>query len=169
MSRSTNSQLSEQKPNITTSPVDRVGIADAAIEKAISMLSPDAQFDGQSLGYAAQLYSQMAEFDIASNQTKYADTLRQNFLKAPHRQSNFSDLLSYGHAAAIAYTAYKDPVFRNYAVQSWYFGRTYTLSAQEVATGTSAVKNFSLTQECQGLSVKLQHISSCDKILTHSA
>jgi PIN domain nuclease of toxin-antitoxin system len=47
MSRSTNSQLSEQKPNITTSPVDRVGIADAAIEKAISMLSPDAQFDGE--------------------------------------------------------------------------------------------------------------------------
>ncbi|KAJ7908218.1 hypothetical protein B0H13DRAFT_2331620 [Mycena leptocephala] len=142
-----------RRPNITISPADRISIADAAIEKAISMLGPDAQFDGQSLGYAGQLYSQMAEFDIATNQTKYADTLKQYFLQAPHRQTNFSDVfvsnldfaLAYGHAAATAYAAYKDQVFLDYAIQSWWFGQTFTLSSQQVAAGNTSVKNFTIS------------------------
>ncbi|KAJ6495917.1 hypothetical protein DFH09DRAFT_1103649 [Mycena vulgaris] len=88
------SYLSVRRPNVTMSPVDRMSIAGAAIEKAISMLGADAQFDGQSLGYAGQLYSQMAEFDIATNQTKYANTLKQYFLQAPHKQTNFSDVFT---------------------------------------------------------------------------
>ncbi|KAF7344397.1 Glycoside hydrolase family 76 protein [Mycena sanguinolenta] len=142
-----------RKPNITTSLTDRVRIADAGVQKAISMLSPDAQFDGQSLAYAAQLYSQMAELDIVSNQTQYADTLRNNFLNAPHRQTNFSDTLAYGHAACRAYVAYNDSVFYDYAVQSWWFGRTYTLSSQEIAAGTTSVKNFTLSKECQDITM----------------
>ncbi|KAF8205423.1 hypothetical protein K438DRAFT_1579659, partial [Mycena galopus ATCC 62051] len=140
-------------PNITISPTDRVGLAEAGVQKAISMLSPDAQFDGQSLAYAAQLYSQMAEFDMVTNQTKYADTLKQYFLEAPHRQSNFSDLLAYGHAASRAYAAYNDSVFYDYAVQSWWFGQEYTLSSQEVAAGKTAVKNFTLVQQCQEITM----------------
>ncbi|KAJ7438784.1 hypothetical protein B0H11DRAFT_2254290 [Mycena galericulata] len=38
---------------------------------------------------------------------------------------------AYGHAAARAYAAYKDPVFLDYAVQSWWYGRSYTLSSQK--------------------------------------
>ncbi|KAF7344389.1 Glycoside hydrolase family 76 protein [Mycena sanguinolenta] len=108
---------------------------------------------GQSLAYAAQLYSQMAELDIVSNQTQYADSLKQYFLEAPHRQTNFSDILAYGHAACRAYKAYNDSTFYDYAVQSWWFGRTYTLSAQEIAAGTTSVKNFTLRPECQDITM----------------
>ncbi|KAK7044479.1 glycoside hydrolase family 76 protein [Favolaschia claudopus] len=132
------------KPNITTSVADRISLADAAVEKAISMLDSNATFTGNSLGYAAQLFSQMAELDTATNRTNYLDTLKGFFLKAPHRASNFSDILSYGHAAVKAYAAYNDPVFRNYAIQSWYFGRAYTLSASQVAAGKTSVKGMSI-------------------------
>ncbi|KAF7344396.1 Glycoside hydrolase family 76 protein [Mycena sanguinolenta] len=104
-----------RKPNITTSLTDRVHIADAGVQKAISMLGPDAQFDGQSLAYAAQL--------------------------------------AYGHAACRAYVAYNDSTFYDYAVQSWWFGRTYTLTAQEIAAGTTSVKNFTLRPECQDITM----------------
>ncbi|KAJ6495444.1 hypothetical protein C8R45DRAFT_1095076 [Mycena sanguinolenta] len=142
-----------RKPYITTSLTDRVRIAGAGVQKGISMLSADAQFDGQSLGYAAQLYSQMAELDIVSNQTQYADTLKQYFSEAPHRQTNFSDVLAYGHAACRAYAAYNDSAFYDYAVQSWWFGRTYTLSSEEIAAGTTSVKNFTLTKACQDITM----------------
>ncbi|KAJ6577848.1 hypothetical protein B0H19DRAFT_932059 [Mycena capillaripes] len=145
--------LTDQRPNITTSLVDRIGIASAGLEKTISQLGPDAQFDGQSLGYAGQLYSQMAEFDIATNQTKYADSLTKYFLLAPHRSTNFSDIFAYGHAGAIAYKAYNDPVFLGYAVQSWWFGQNYTLSPEQVAAGKSPVKNFTIIKECQDITM----------------
>ncbi|KAF7328326.1 Glycoside hydrolase family 76 protein [Mycena venus] len=164
-----------RRPNITISLEDRINIAAAGIEMARSKLGPDAQFDGQSLGYAGQLYSQMAEFDIATNQTRYRDTLKEYFLKAPHRSSNFSDvfvspfrwlspllltlnclsagfctdLSAYGHAGAIAYAAYKDQVFLDYAIQSWYFGQKYTLTAQQVAAGKTDIKNFTIASQCQ--------------------
>ncbi|KAJ7167974.1 hypothetical protein C8R46DRAFT_259020 [Mycena filopes] len=158
------------------SPADRINVAEAALEKAISMLGPDAQFDGQTLGYTAQLYSQMAQFDIATNQTKYADTLRQYFLKAP-RAINFSDefvssvvlrciafladtgwpqldyALAWGHAAATAYIAYNDSVFLGYAVQSWWFGRSWTLSSDEVNAGKVNGKDFPIIKECQSSSM----------------
>ncbi|KAK7039648.1 glycoside hydrolase family 76 protein [Favolaschia claudopus] len=137
-----------RKPNITTSVADRISLADAAVEKAISMLDSNATFTGNSLGYAAQLFSQMAELDTATNRTNYPDTLKDFFLKAPYRANNFSDILSYGHAAVKAYAAYNDPVFRNYAIQSWYFGRAYTLSASQVAAGKTSVKNMSIAKEC---------------------
>ncbi|KAF8166997.1 hypothetical protein K438DRAFT_2024936 [Mycena galopus ATCC 62051] len=142
-----------RSPNITRSLVDRINIASAGIETAISKLGPDAQFDGQSLGYAGQLYSQMAEFDIASNQTKYKDTLKEYFLKAPHRSSNFSDVYAYGHAGAIAYAAYGDRVFLDYAIQSWWFGQTYTLTHQQVAVGKTDIKNFTIISYCQDITM----------------
>ncbi|KAF8197699.1 hypothetical protein K438DRAFT_1584778, partial [Mycena galopus ATCC 62051] len=140
-------------PNITISLEDRINIAGAAIETAISKLGPDAQFDGQSLGYAGQLYSQMAEFDIASNQTKYKATLKEYFLKEPHRASNFSDVFAYGHAGAMAYAAYKDQVFLDYAIQSWWFGQTYTLTPQQVAAGQTDLKNFTIISQCQDITM----------------
>ncbi|KAK7044487.1 glycoside hydrolase family 76 protein [Favolaschia claudopus] len=154
-----------RKPNITTSVVDRISLADAAVEKAISMLDSDAKFDGQSLGYAAQLFSQMAELDTATNRTHYSDTLKDFFLKAPHRASNFSDILSYGHAAAKAYAAYNDPVFRDYAIQSWYFGRTYTLSASQVAAGKTSVKSMSIVNECHERTYFAQNTNTDDSTI----
>ncbi|KAJ7266197.1 hypothetical protein C8J57DRAFT_1511129 [Mycena rebaudengoi] len=191
-----------RKPNITASPADRVSIVSAALEKAISRLSPDAQFDGtsragtrrtnvltsalfagQPYDIAGRLYSQMAEFDLATGQKKYQDTIEKNLqliLNAPGR-SNFSDdipfsqrertvlcitfehssvwggqihaALSYGRASAKAYLSYKKPIFLDFARLSWSFGRRYTLSQQEASAGSTTVKSFPVSAMCGGLSM----------------
>ncbi|KAJ6578275.1 hypothetical protein B0H19DRAFT_932063, partial [Mycena capillaripes] len=157
-----------QRPNITISLEDRINIAGAGIETVISKLGPDAQFDGKHCpsrsllqideteafrAYAGQLYFQMAEFHIASNQTKYKDILKEYFLKAPQRSSNFADVFAYGHAGAITYIAYKDQVFLDYAIQSWWFGHTYTLTPQQVAAGKTDIKNFTIISQCQNITM----------------
>ncbi|KAJ7479366.1 hypothetical protein B0H11DRAFT_1916367 [Mycena galericulata] len=80
-----------RKPNVTTSLTDRVNIAGAAVDKGISMLGSDAQFDGQPWGVAGNFYSQMADYDIATNQTKYEASLKSYFLQASQLRNNFSD------------------------------------------------------------------------------
>ncbi|KAK0187579.1 hypothetical protein F5146DRAFT_1141005 [Armillaria mellea] len=88
--------ISWRSPNITSSKDDRISIASAAIEKAVSMLQPDGQFGGvfhsvssvvrpfqvsSDSAYlsANRLYAQMAEFDRLTNQTKYKQMLKQWF------------------------------------------------------------------------------------------
>ncbi|KAJ6473979.1 hypothetical protein C8R47DRAFT_1221239 [Mycena vitilis] len=140
-----------RKPNITTSRADCLALAGAAIGKAIGNLGTDGQFAGEDYIVAGNLYYQMAEFDVASNGTQYRDTLKQYFtLAAQNNHANFSDALSYGYAAARAYTAYKDPVFLQLAVESWWFGRSYTLSTADTGAGKIATKNFSVASNCQG-------------------
>jgi hypothetical protein len=56
---------------------------------------------------------------------------------------------SYGRAAARAYVAYKNPIFLEYAIQSWWFGRSYTLSQDDVASGKIATKSFTVQPTCQ--------------------
>jgi len=102
-----------QKPNITTSRNDTISIADLAIEKALTLLNPStAQFDGKQLcllpfsnplhwGYtldepydiAGHLYSQMAEFDIITNQTKYKTLLKTYFHTVQVNRPFFGDQL----------------------------------------------------------------------------
>ncbi|KAJ7511575.1 hypothetical protein B0H11DRAFT_1700112, partial [Mycena galericulata] len=139
-----------QRPNITTSTVDRVSLAGTALDIAIGRLNAEGQFNGEGTGIAGYLYSQMAEFDIITNQTKYEKTLEQNLDFIQKTRANFSDpTYSFGHAAARAYTAYKNPIFLQYAVQSWWFGRAYTLSESDVSAGEIATKNFSISGVCQ--------------------
>ncbi|KAJ7488252.1 hypothetical protein FB451DRAFT_1362734 [Mycena latifolia] len=135
----------------------------AALDNAIDRLSADGQFDGktsalQSLaavslrmlfqgepwGTTGNLFSQMAEFDIATNQTKYENVLEQHIV-------NYG--LSFGHAAAKAYTAYKNPIFRQYAVESWWDGRAHTLSDNDVSSGKIAGKNFSISKTCANMTM----------------
>ncbi|KAJ6559786.1 hypothetical protein B0H19DRAFT_1260480 [Mycena capillaripes] len=166
-----------RSPRISTSVEDRVDIAGAAVDMAVSKLDSDHQFDVQGLawGVAGYFYSQMADFDIASNQTKYKDTLSQYFLRASTLRANFSDELyafswdsttrpdycsvsldyglSYGHAAIRAYAAYKDQIFLDHAVQSWWFGRSYTLSDAGISSGKSDAKEFPIEKQCQGISM----------------
>jgi hypothetical protein len=59
-------------------------------------------------------------------------------------------LSSYGRASVKAYTAYKDQRFLDFALSSWFFGRRYTLSQQEVSAGKSPVKSFPLSDVCNG-------------------
>ncbi|KAJ7469022.1 hypothetical protein FB451DRAFT_1255579 [Mycena latifolia] len=142
-----------RKPNITTSPADRVVYAGAAVEKGINMLGTDGQFDGEAYVTAGIFYSQMAEFDIVTNQRQYQDDLTQYFVLAQANRANFSDQLSYGHAAARAYTAYKNPIFLQYAIESWWFGRTYTLSQDNVDAGRIPGKNFTVQLLCQDITM----------------
>ncbi|KAJ7116868.1 hypothetical protein C8R44DRAFT_708214, partial [Mycena epipterygia] len=95
----------------------------------------------------------MAELDVITNQTKYEKTLEQylDFIQQTH--ANFSDpTYSFGHAAARGYTAYKNPIFLQYAIQSWWFGRAYTLSDSDVSAGEIATKNFPISRDCSTLS-----------------
>ncbi|KAJ7219756.1 hypothetical protein C8J57DRAFT_1393866 [Mycena rebaudengoi] len=140
-----------RKSNITTPHAERVSIAVAATEKAASMVSPDGQF-GNSYAAAGSLYYQMAELDIATNQTRFQDALQHYFLVASEFQNraNFSDSSIYGYAAARSYVAYnKNPLFLQYAMESWWFGRSYTLSQADVDSRRIPVKNFTLMGLCQ--------------------
>ncbi|KAJ7488250.1 hypothetical protein FB451DRAFT_1226793, partial [Mycena latifolia] len=120
------------KSNIATSTADRISLVAAALDTAIDRLGADGQLDGEPWGTTGNLFSQMAEFDIATNQTKYENVLVQSF----------------GHAAAKAYAAYKNPVFLPYAVESWWNGRARTLSDTDVSSGKISGKTFSVLKTC---------------------
>ncbi|KAF7368651.1 Glycoside hydrolase family 76 protein [Mycena venus] len=181
---------------ISISVEERVRLAGAALDVAIEKLSADGLFDDEGYGITGNLYSQMVEFDIATNQTKYQNVLEQYFQLQETKRANFSDpyvshpfiqsqhlaliqvtidqlrrrimgceitapyaspiyslqtLFSrtYGHAAIKAYAAYKNSVFLQYAVESWWFGRSRTLSQSDVSAGKIAGKNFTITKNCQ--------------------
>ncbi|KAJ7277176.1 hypothetical protein C8J57DRAFT_1308700 [Mycena rebaudengoi] len=100
----------------------------------------------------------MAEFDLATHQTRYKETLEKFFPLAEGTRNNFSDQLinyglSYGRAAAKAYSAYGTQNFLDYAIKSWWFGRQYTLSQDNISSGKTDVKDFQLTKLCQGLTM----------------
>ncbi|KAJ6505662.1 hypothetical protein C8R47DRAFT_1243493 [Mycena vitilis] len=138
-----------RKPNITTSIADRTSRAGAALDVAIDRLSTDGLFDSDASGTAGNLYSQMAQFDIYTNQTKYQSTLQQSLTTVQKSRANFTDPLQFGHAAARGYAAYKDPLFLQYAVQSWWYGNARTISQADLTAAKSAVKNFTLKAVCQ--------------------
>lgn len=56
---------------------------------------------------------------------------------------------SYGRAAIRAYAAYKDRMFLEYAVQSWWFGRSYTLADADISSGKIEEKEFTIEKQCQ--------------------
>ncbi|KAJ6489088.1 hypothetical protein C8R45DRAFT_1143600 [Mycena sanguinolenta] len=145
-----------RKPNITTSLADRVSIAQAALDRAISGISPDNQYDGAPWGITGLLFSQLADFDRITNQTMYHNKVTQLFATAAGvgGRTNFSAELSYGYGGARAYTAYKDQNLLDYATQAWWFGRTYTLTAAQAASGVSPVKSFAIQPNCQGISME---------------
>ncbi|KAK0216400.1 hypothetical protein IW262DRAFT_1400023 [Armillaria fumosa] len=129
-----------KNPNVTLSKDERIAITSAALEKAVSMLQPNGQFNDSAYDTPGRLYEQMAEFDRLMNQTKYKQTLRQCFALAEH----------YGYAAARAYTAYQDPDFLDLAVTSWTTARQYTISDKQATSGFMDVKQFDLSLSCQG-------------------
>ncbi|KAK0468894.1 hypothetical protein IW261DRAFT_1676897 [Armillaria novae-zelandiae] len=136
-----------QNPNITLSTDERIAITRAALEKAVSMLQPNGQFNDSAYDTPGRLYGQMAEFDRLTNQTKYKQTLRQCFALA--ESPNY--VLHYGYAAAQAYTAYQDQDFLDLAVTSWATARRYTISDKQAASRTIDVKQFDLSLSCQGV------------------
>ncbi|KAF5338858.1 hypothetical protein D9758_015567 [Tetrapyrgos nigripes] len=161
-SQSFKSPSSWRKPDITTSSEDRVNIASAALDKITGELSAQAQ--SEDLPYSTtgrSVYAQMAEFDRLTNQTKYKDQLK-DYLGRAQRINAFSDtfyrsryivLSAYGYAAAWAYAAYKDDDFLDFAADSWSFGWNYTLKQDEVDGKSTPVKDFNISQTCQGITM----------------
>ncbi|KAK0216401.1 hypothetical protein IW262DRAFT_1464960 [Armillaria fumosa] len=148
-------------PNITSSKLDRIAIASAAIDKAVSMLQPNGQFNDSTFDIPGRLYAQMAEFDRLTSQTTYKQTLKQCFVLAESINPEFltassfyflqiGDGLNYGYAAARAYTAYRDPDFIALAVTSWTSARRYTISKEQAVSGTINVKKSEIAPSCQG-------------------
>ncbi|KAJ7290744.1 hypothetical protein C8J57DRAFT_1276423 [Mycena rebaudengoi] len=153
-----------RKPNITMSAVDRIRIVGAALEQALNHIAADGQFTDiadSGPGRAGLLYGQMAEFDIATGQKKYGDTVQQNLALTQKSGVNFSDdavkqvyvTLYYGKAAAKAYSAYGTRIFLDFAIQAWWFGRRYTLTPDNVNSGNTSVKNYPISKICKGVSM----------------
>ncbi|PBK93437.1 hypothetical protein ARMGADRAFT_1062908, partial [Armillaria gallica] len=143
-----------KEPNITSPKDDRISFARSALEKAVSMLQSNGQFNDSTYETPGRLYAQMAEFDRLTNQTIYKDILKRYFLEAESLNPGFLDMtslsngLSYGYAAARAYAAYQDPDFLDLAVTSWISARRYTISKEQATSGTTGVKQFSLSPSC---------------------
>ncbi|KAJ7740385.1 hypothetical protein B0H16DRAFT_57886 [Mycena metata] len=150
-----------RQPNITKPLAERVRLAGAALDTAIDRLGIDGYFvTDDATGTAGDLYAQMALFDMATNQSKYETALGQYFKIVLQSGVNFSnsglthpfisDSLAFGNAAAYAYVTYdKDPIFLQYAVDSWWWGREHTLSTQDISAGKFPGMNFTLVKVCQ--------------------
>ncbi|KAJ7277199.1 hypothetical protein C8J57DRAFT_1713655 [Mycena rebaudengoi] len=145
-----------RKPNITTSTADRIRVVSAALEQALNHIGSDGQFtDSEEGGWgrAGPFYRQMADFDIATGQNKYGDTLQKNLALVQMTGVNFSDETDYGRAAAKAYSAYGTQIFLDYAIQAWWSGREYTLTPDNVNSGKTNVKNYPITKTCDGVTM----------------
>ncbi|KAJ7276770.1 hypothetical protein C8J57DRAFT_1714017 [Mycena rebaudengoi] len=151
-----------RKPNITTSAADRIRIAGAAVEQSLGNIGADGDFtDDQhgdhatdGLDGASPFYGQMAEFDIATGQRRYEDTIQKYLARTQETaRFNFSDDKHYGRTAARAYSAYRTQIFLDYAIQAWWFGRRFTLTLENVNSGKTNVKNSPITKMCNGRSM----------------
>ncbi|KAJ6452629.1 hypothetical protein C8R45DRAFT_1040419 [Mycena sanguinolenta] len=146
------SESAWRKPNITQPLSDLITTASAALVKAVNGASTADQFNGQTFEVVATTYFEMAEFDMLTNQTQYEESLQQSFSRTQEQRPNFQDTelnfgLTYGYAAARAYNAYQNSTFLDFAIQSWSFGRSYTLSQ---GSTTLPVKNFTVEGSCNG-------------------
>ncbi|KAJ8089632.1 hypothetical protein PM082_014890 [Marasmius tenuissimus] len=147
-----------RKPSFTTPLNERVDLAQAALELSVANLTSDGQFQAPQFYFqSGLLYSQMAEFDLVSNQSRYKDKLSL-FLEAREREREgtnpfLRDGLVYGFAAARSYLAYKDPKYLSYAVNWWSWAQKWTISEANVASGTFEGKDFTLQTECDGKSI----------------
>ncbi|KAJ7155125.1 hypothetical protein C8R46DRAFT_1196660 [Mycena filopes] len=135
-----------RKPAMTMSSAAQVALVDAALQKSTSVLATNGEF-------AATLYSEMAEFDVVSNQTKYQVELKDYLSGSTKSQQKSQEPESMAHASIRAYAAYKDPVFLQLANESWAFAQTYTLFGSAAASGSLGFKNFTMNSACQAKSM----------------
>ncbi|SJL17354.1 uncharacterized protein ARMOST_20904 [Armillaria ostoyae] len=128
---------------------DRIGIASAALQKAINMLNKTtghfSDVAAGNFGAAATLFAQMAELDRLTNQTLHKDNLKGYFRHAKRLHTG----LNYGYAAARAYAVYGDRYFLDIAQTSWASARRYTISSEQASSRTMEAKKFTLTSSCK--------------------
>ncbi|PBK61073.1 hypothetical protein ARMSODRAFT_1065498 [Armillaria solidipes] len=129
---------------------DRIGIASAALQKAMNMLNKTTgHFSDDAtgnFGAAATLFAQMAELDRLTNQTLHKDNLKGYFR---HAKPAHWAVRNYGYAAARAYAVYGDRYFLDIAQTSWASARRYTISSEQASSRTMEAKKFTLTTSCK--------------------
>ncbi|KAG7100237.1 hypothetical protein E1B28_002011 [Marasmius oreades] len=137
---------------------------------------------GDHFSITPVLHSQMAEYDILTHNTTYRDFLQVQLTQVSAEVMNASDyqcqpfllfetfcciIIStgsyilkshsvwreYGYAASKAYIAYQDDRYMTIAQQLWDFGRSYSISDEEIESKKSARKSLSLRTECNGKSL----------------
>ncbi|KAJ6457599.1 hypothetical protein C8R45DRAFT_943059 [Mycena sanguinolenta] len=156
------SQVASPSWNSTliASSAERVTLAGTALDVAIDRLSPDGLFDdsdGQAaFGLAGYLYSQMADFDIATNQTKYQTILENKFQLVEPLRTNFSD--PYVRCAVQSSLNFIADESRHHKLTdklwtSWWFGSGRTISASDIAARKIAGKNFTITATCEDVTM----------------
>ncbi|KAK7025972.1 hypothetical protein VNI00_015802 [Paramarasmius palmivorus] len=103
-----------QKPMINITVQDRIDTAGAALDMMLRRGIPNNN-------RTPNFYSQLAEFDIATNQTKYREWVSGYFLNGPPGYDNtpLYAITNLGYVALRAYMAYKDEKFLDFAVKSW--------------------------------------------------
>ncbi|KAJ7573690.1 hypothetical protein C8J56DRAFT_1065825 [Mycena floridula] len=87
------SPSSWRKPDVVTAPADRAALAKAAIDESVSRINTTtAQYDGSiAYGTAGLVFSQMAEFDLVTNQSTYKDQLKGFFKTVDGTRPLFAD------------------------------------------------------------------------------
>ncbi|KAJ8084027.1 hypothetical protein AAF712_000916 [Marasmius tenuissimus] len=163
----TNAQTATFDPNpawkdkdIITPTKERINIARNAIDKAIAMVvdaNEQVKLEDGNYGSIGRLFSQMAHFDMLTNQTKYKQRLLTFFPQAEKFRPGFAHAymnygLSFSIAAAQAFRAYSDRSFLAWAELAWQDGEKYTLKEDELQTGRTYGKNITISPECNGLS-----------------
>ncbi|EEB87853.1 hypothetical protein MPER_14628, partial [Moniliophthora perniciosa FA553] len=86
---------------------------------------------------AASFYTQLAEFDIMTNQTKYEARVNAYFLNGNPCEKDLNEVALHfpeipcynlnGYAAARAYAAYRNNQVLDFAVRAWEWEKSYTL------------------------------------------
>ncbi|EEB98878.1 hypothetical protein MPER_01538, partial [Moniliophthora perniciosa FA553] len=143
-------------PNITTSLEERVTIAKDAIEMTISMMvdgNGQLKLDDSNYGVAGRFFSQMAEFDMITNQTIYRDQLLNFFPQALSFRAGFIQGNAHSIAATYAFAAYSDQEFLEWAELAWSSGKSYTLSEDELQSGKIFRKDITVKPICGDLTM----------------
>ncbi|KAK1225569.1 hypothetical protein PQX77_011485 [Marasmius sp. AFHP31] len=163
----TNAQTATFDPNLAWTDKDiiiptkeRIDIARNAIDKAIAMIvdsNEQVKLEDGNYGSIGRLLSQMAHFDMLTNQNTYKQRLLTFFSQAEkfrpgfvHSSMNYG--LSFSIAATRAFRAYSDQSFLAWAELAWRGGESYTLKEEQLQTGRIYGKNVSISPNCNGLS-----------------
>ncbi|KAL0577215.1 hypothetical protein V5O48_004781 [Marasmius crinis-equi] len=143
---------SSLKPTITSSREERINRAAAAIDVFLQndpffTTDPTKNSLGETTWPYGELLTQMANFDILTNQTRYKDEAQLRYL--PAFQGLKPKQTRYGYAAFRAYLAYQDATFLAIARNFWNVSHPLMLTEQEVASGKSAVKTkIAISRNC---------------------
>ncbi|KAK1233566.1 hypothetical protein PQX77_003252 [Marasmius sp. AFHP31] len=163
----TNAQTATFDPNPSWTDKDiiiptkeRIDIARNAIDKAITMIvdaNEQVKLEDGNYGSIGRLFSQMAHFDMLTNQTIYKQRLLTFFPQAEKFRPGFVHLsmnygLTFSIAATCAFRAYSDRSFLAWAELAWRGGESYTLKEEQLQTGKIYGKNITIKSECIGLS-----------------